>query len=215
MKRKLFLALIAVLSLGVSWGCGVAPKSQDNLSILQQNKYLKVRLYGVMTFDFGGEPMTWPTELKTASVPLVWMGQVFNGKSVASGPEYNFVDQVHGSVSPDGEWVLNLSYTRQIIRTQDSVYYSVSLRNVPVVSSANSTMVVGKFDKKGDIQKYVENIEYRAEGRLVNLKIPATTYSSIDWTNTLEGQQPALKLLFELKPSEILGAPSTGMGMGQ
>jgi hypothetical protein len=65
-------------------GCGktTAPtvKGQGSLASMQKNKYLIARLYGVMTFDYSGTTVTFPTELIISSVPLVWMGPIFDGK---------------------------------------------------------------------------------------------------------------------------------------
>ncbi len=190
-------------------------QSQYNLVAVQQNKYLTARLYGLMTFDFAGTIVTFPTELTIASVPISWMGQVFNGQLEAVGPGKDITDQVHGSVSADGAWLLSLSYSRQIIRPgRDGVFYRITLKNVPIGKVANGTASEDRsFQKEGDIQKYIEEIEY-IDGLLDGNKIvPTTTYISADWANSSEGQQPILKLKLEQVASEIIGELSAQSGM--
>jgi hypothetical protein len=214
MRKKVFhvfektIAVILMLSLALSGpvACGKTPaasKSSSSLIALQKNGYMTARVYGVMTFDFGGEIVSYPTELKISSVPLQWMGQVFNGKTVVSGPQYSLTDQVHGSISADGEWLLTLSYTRQILRPLDSVAYSVALRNVPIISSTNATAGVRSVEIEGDVQKYIDAINYLAGGAGGT----PTKYTSMDWTNADFGTKPILKVTFEQKPSDVIGPP--------
>jgi hypothetical protein len=205
-ERIIAAAIILSLILLGPVACGKTPaasKSSGSLNTLQQNKYLTARVYGVMTFDFGGEMVSYPTELKIASVPLQWMGQVFKGDLVVSGPQYSLTDQVHGSVSADGEWLLTLSYSRQIVRPLDSVAYTVSLRNVPIISSANTTEKVRSVEIQGDVQKYIDDINYMAGGAGATL----TKYTSMDWANSDQGTQPILKVTFEQNPSDVIGPP--------
>jgi hypothetical protein len=104
---------------------------------VQQNKYFTARLYGLMTFDFEGSPFAWQTELKIASVPVEWMGHIFDGKYIEGGPGEDVTDQVHGSVLKDGTWIDFLFYSRQIVRYGGTaVFYRVTLKNVPISKSS-------------------------------------------------------------------------------
>jgi hypothetical protein len=159
---------------------------------------MTARLYGLMTLDFEGQQISWPTELTISSVPLQWMGQVFNGTVKAN----SLTDQVHGSISADGQWLLTLTYSRQVVQSASGVNYSVKLRNVPIGSSANDTVKAGNFEKTGDVAKYVEEIGYVAGP-------PKSTYISIDWANSGQGLQPILEVTFEKEPSQVIGPPGS------
>ncbi len=197
--------------------CNKAPATaattQGALTALQQYKYMNARLYGQMTFDIEGEQFTWPAELIIASVPLEWMGQVFNGTLTAGASGNDLIDKIHGSVSADGAWLLSLSFSRQIIRIgENGTYYRVTLKNVPIGVNSYATSP-GVFEKVGDIQKYVEEIRY-IDGRWDGSKIiPNVNYISTNWVNTRSGLQPILKLTFEQEPSQTMGESSIPSGM--
>jgi hypothetical protein len=225
MKRKILnyigrTSLAALVVSGTLFGltsCTRAPATaattQGALTALQQYKYMNARLYGQMTFDIDGEQFTWPAELIIASVPLEWMGQVFNGTLTAGASGNDLTDKIHGSVSADGAWLLSLSFSRQIIRIgENGTYYRVTLKNVPI--GVNSYVVEpGKFEKVGDIQKYVEEIQY-IDGRWDGSKIiPNVNYISTNWINTRNGLEPVLKLTFEQEPSQTMGESSIPSGM--
>ncbi len=186
-------------------GCGKEPVSTvtapSKLSLLQENKYITAELYGVMTFSFSDTTFSWPAVLDTSSVPIVWMGQVFNGKIGNAGPGKDMTEQVHGGVSADGEWLLSFAFSRGIVGPNGfNVFYSVELKNVPIaVISIEASGEPGSFSKEGDVQKYVSQVVYVS---------PGTSYISTDWTNDLDGQRPKLKLAFEKEPSKTLGGPS-------
>ena len=222
-KLRPIIIVLVIITLGFA-ACSKlsAPTTPNpnNLSGVQQNKYLTARLYGLMTFDYSGTTVSSPAELIISSVPISWMGQIFDGKSESIGPGNDVTDQVHGSVSADGDWILLLTYSRQIAKTgQKSVFYRISLKNIPI-AQVNKDIVTenGTFEQAGDVQKYVDRIEYSngifTDGEIV----PDITYVSTDWSNTAIGLQPSLKLAFEVKPSQILGPmppQQPGMGMGR
>jgi len=218
------LAVLLSITLISFTGCGQSTTStvniQSSLSVIQQYKYLIARFYGSMTFDFKGTPFTFPTELTISSVPVTWMGQIFDGSTENNGPGNDVTDEVHGSVSADGKWVLMLSYSRQIARpAQKSIFYRVTLKNVPIDKAGFGTGVAsGTFDESGDVQKYIDKIEYM-DGIFENGQItPSITYISTDWSNPNQSLQPALKIAFEQKPSQVLGPmppQQPGMGMGR
>ena len=215
-KTTLVLLVLSNM-LYVSTSCSNSPApastTQGALTALQQYKYMNARLYGQMTFDIDGEQFTWPAELIIASVPLEWMGQVFNGTLKAGASGNDLTDKIHGSVSADGAWLLSLSFSRQIVRIgENGTYYRVTLKNVPI--GANSYVTApGVFEKVGDIQKYVEEIQY-IDGRWDGSKIiPNVNYISTNWVNTRSGLQPILKLTFEQEPSQTMGESSIPSGM--
>jgi hypothetical protein len=222
-KAGMAVLAISITLLGLT-GCGKtsAPdvEGQGSLASIQKNKYLIARLYGVMTFDYSGTTVTFPTELIISSVPLVWMGPIFDGKVENNGPGNDVTDQVHGSVSADGTWIVSLSYSRQIIRPGDkSLSYRITLKNVPIANAdTGTTNTPGTFEKTSDVQKYVQTIEYNSGIFTGGKIVPAITYVSTDWENAKTGMQPALKITFETKPSETLGPmppPQPGMGMNR
>ena len=216
LRKSLFAALllISLASLGLA-ACGKAPSetstpanassNQSNLAGIQKNGYLVARLYGLVTFDFGGQDVTWPTEMKIASVPLTWMGTVFTGKLEITTDDASLVDEVHGSVASDGESISSFSFSRKIIRPRDAVGYYVTLKNLPLGNKAASKPTPFSFEATGDIQKYVQEIAYGAGGTLQAGTVPQTTYKSMDWTNTTQGGKPSLKVAFEVEPSEVIG----------
>lgn len=213
MINKLVATVTTVMVVLLTVSCTSAREpeivKQTLLPTLQQNQYIKVSLSGVMTFEFNGEQVAWPTLLATSSIPVTWMGQVFNGTVELNG----LTDQVHGAVSSDGEWLLTLSYSRGIIRPSDVIFYSVILKNVPITRMADGTLVVGSFEKQGDVQKFVENVVYRAGGALGNATISSTNYAMTDWSGTTQGIQPVLKVTFEQQPSELIGPGAAPGGM--
>lgn len=213
--RSITAALVVmVLSLTMA-ACGQKPESTatdpEALASLQQNKYLISDLYGYMTFDCGGNPISWAADLGTASVELFWAGQVFNGKTVVNGDGYSVTEQIFGSVSADGQWLTQLVFSRLIQRTTDYCGYSISLKNVPLISPANSSAIRTIYQKNGDIEKYVEQIQYASAGFMGGAATPTTVYTSTDWSN--DSQPPVLTLTFEKTASKPLaGALSSGVG---
>jgi len=218
MRVRLRVVVVAAVAAAValaSVGCGARSVStttakSTRLTQLQRAKYVTARLFASMSFEFEGQTVEWPTELIISSVPVNWMGQVFNGKVEANG----LVDQVHGGVSGDGEWLLSFSYTRSIVRTQDVISYTVVLRNVPITPTDNSTAVVALFDRQDDVRKYVEDIQYKAGGVTVgSWKETGANYTSTDWNAAGTGVRPKLKVAFETVPSQDIGSGPAPGGM--
>jgi len=197
-----------------------SPGDQNSLAILQQNQYLKASLFAVMTFDSGVQTLAFPSKFNVSSVPIIWMGTLFNGRLKEVGPGEDVTEEVHGSVSPDGAWVETLFFSRMVIRATNNsgTFYRVTLRNVPISMLVNGISELGTFKKEGaDLQKYVDKIEY-SDGQMNGNQIVATsTYVSTEWQNTADGQKPVLKLTFEIAASEILPGFSDKpvMGMGE
>ncbi len=216
LRKSLFAAvlLISVASL-VLVACGKAPtetsapttslSAQASLAEIQKNGYLVARLFGIVTFDFGGQDVAWPTELKIASVPLTWMGAIFTGKLEVTTDDASLVDEVHGSVGSDGESISSFSFSRKIIRPRDAVGYYVTLKNLPLGNKDASKPTPFSFEATGDVQKFVQEIAYGAGGTLQAGTVPQTTFKSMDWKNTTLGGKPSLKVAFETEPSEMIG----------
>lgn len=217
---KLLPALAAaavVLILGACTAAAPAPlpDSKSNMSLLQQTDSANARLYGLMTFQSSGEKETTSlTVFAIEPVPIYWMGKIFDGKVEETDPEIEIIDQMHGSVSEDGDWLDTVFFSRQLTRlaTNDGTFFLVQLRNVPVSKPQNSAAngVSRVFKKTGsDVQKYIDKIEY-SFGVFSNKKIlPIRTYTSTDWKNAW--QIPSLELTLERggKPREKrAGSPS-------
>ena len=178
---------------------------QNDLALLQQNKFIKASLFGIMTFSFSDDTFTWPTELAVSSVPIVWMGQVFNGQVKNAGPAKDITDQVHGGVSADGQWLLSFYFSRVISSPNNpAMYYTVELKNVPIGTLTGTAQGArGSITRQGDIQKYITSLVYMSPGAI---------YLSTDWTNDADGQRANLEVVFEKDPSELLGdLPAGGM----
>ena len=172
---------------------------QTNLALIQQNGNLSVKLFAIIDFDYSGVVYRIPSEFVVSGVPLIWMGANFNGKLQNTSGGQVITDEVHGSLSSDGNWVESSYYSRQITRTNGSgTFYRVTLRNVPVSEQPNGSPVsLGSFERSGaDIQKFIAKIEYQ-DGIIKNGQIDTgIKYISTDWKNNSAGQIPSLKLIF-------------------
>jgi hypothetical protein len=225
MKLVVFVILISITM--VSFACSkanttkttttstTATTPQHYLALIQQNGYMTARLYGLMSFNFNGTTVSYPTELIIVSVPIVWMGQVFSGKLEETGPGEDVTDQVHGSVSADGAWLLTLTYSRQIIHNNGkAIEYRVAVKNVPVIDTKKGlTAPPVTFEKQGDVQKYIDVVEYNDGSWNGTTITPSIVYVSTDWKNSGKGLQPILKLAFEQVPSQVMGPLQTQPGM--
>jgi hypothetical protein len=194
-----------------------ATQAQGVLSRMQSTGNLSAFLYAVMTFEISGTEFAYPTQIAVDQVPITWMGSIFNGKVVESGPGEDVTDEVHGSISADGYWVESMYFSEQITRTnaKTGTFFRVTLRHTPVVNEAGGAIKdLGYFNQtSGDVQKYVAKIEY-IDGPLINGKIsPLSTYLSTDWKNGAKGQVPILKLTFA-EGSGNRPKPGTNPGAG-
>jgi len=221
LRRTLSVTLAVAATIALAACQPVAPASMGvttspGVRALQQSRFLKASLYGMMQLDFEGTSVTYPTSLGVPSVPVAWMGPIFSGKLEKAGPGQDMTIQVHGSVSDDGAWVNTMSYSKLIVtRTNITMLsYEVRLRNVPVTAVAGEAGGAS-FEKKGpEVRKHVEGISYGQTGTLSGTQKDApTTFKSIDWAGTGPGQEPILKLVFETEASEDAGSLSPGGGM--
>jgi hypothetical protein len=205
-KQSLFLIIVFYTILGLS-GCtasstpvSVEPISQNNLALIQQNGNLSVRLFGIMDFDYSeGNIFRIPSELAVSGVPLVWMGANFKGNLEKTTKGEDVTDEVHGSLSVDGNWIESIYYSRKTLRANGSeTFYRVNIQNLPLNYTANvASSNLGNFEKYGaDIQKYITRIEYM-EGLVKDGQVDSRIkYLSTDWKNNAQGQTPLLKLTF-------------------
>jgi hypothetical protein len=165
--------------------------SSMNTVNFQQYKSLGVDFRAVITFSISNTTTSYPTELAVPQVPITWNGLSFSGNLQESGVGEDVTDTVNGSVSADGKTLVQLVYSRQIMRTTATgTYYSITLQSVPL----NAGTIAGLFNYSGaNIQGYVKAINY-IDGPIVSGQINAiTTYISADWANT---QPPTLSLTF-------------------
>jgi len=205
-RQIIGLVILIIFLVGLS-GCTsssalspvVEQTVQTNLPLIQQNGNLSVRFFAIIDFDYSGVVYRIPSEFAVSGVPLVWMGANFNGKLQNTSGGQTVIDEVHGSLSSDGNWVESIYYSRQITRTNGSgTFYRVTLRSVPVNEQANgSPASLGSFERSGaDIQKFIAKIEYQ-DGIIKNGQIDSgIKYISTDWKNNSAGQIPSLKLIF-------------------
>ncbi len=222
-KRTIGIGIAIALTVLFLAAC-ISPSStsvsQNNLALIQQNGNLSVRFFSVMTFSSSGTLVTAPSELGVSGVPINWMGVIFNGRLEEFLAGEDTTDEVHGSVSADGNWIESMYYSRQILRTTanpSGTFYRISLKSVPISGAASgSTLGPGNFEKSsGDIQKYITQIEY-ADGPVIDSKINSITkYISTDWGNTFKGQIPTLKLTFAQGSGNLGKTPTKSGMMGQ
>jgi hypothetical protein len=183
-RLMLILGILVVL-LGLS-GCQVTASKTTGPNLndivwLQKSGNLSVNFNAMMTFKVDADPcgktFTGATRLGVPSVPITWMGTIFNGTITDSGTGYSLTDQVHGNVSSDGEWINEMTFSRRILNQLGGSNFSVTLTNVPIVKVDNaSTTVTASFEKKGiDIRKYITLIDYSSGGSI------GTAYDSTDW----------------------------------
>jgi hypothetical protein len=178
---------------------------------LQKAKYLKASLFGAVDMDFGGQAVTYPLLLAVPSVPIQWMGTIFESKLQGAGPGGEVTIQVHGNVSDDGAWIETMSYYRGVASkgTASTVVCQVVLRNVPITQfTGDNATAIGAFSKTGaDVRKHVEKVWYsQGGGQSVSL-----SYDSVQWENTV--QKPVLKLAFETVASEEVSGSGSSGGM--
>jgi hypothetical protein len=178
----------------------VETQTGGNLARLQQAGNLTGFLSGYMNFKISGTEFAFPTQLTVDQVPIYWMKTIFNGKVEKAGPGEDLTDEVHGSLSEDGDWVESMYYGEQITRpsSKTATFFRVTLRHVPLqILNGPADKEIGVFNlSNGDLQKYVEKIEYR-DGPWNNGQItPLSEYLSIDWNNTERGKVPVLRLTF-------------------
>ena len=225
MKRhKVMLALMVLLMIALT--CCSAPASstlpaksasgQNKLTLLQKRGFVTAKLFGVMTRSFAETSFEARTEMVVTSVPITWMGQVFNGRKEYAGPGFNLTDQVHGGASADGEWLLSFSFSRQAFRPhgQAMLSYRVQLKNVPIATSPKKAQGdPGNFEKAGDIQKFVEKIEYTDGVWSNGVLVPGSSFVSFDWTNTDNALRPTLKITLESEGSGPQQPSRPGSGM--
>jgi hypothetical protein len=246
-KLGLVLLIMGGLSVIFSTSCGTKSlttsttslnptTTQNTLNSIQQNGNLSVRFYGVMTFEFSGTQVSSPSELAVAGVPITWMGLIFNGTLEEKGAGEDITDVVHGSISPDGNWVETMYYSRQILRktvNSSGTFYRITLTKIPLSGNTTITPVVttntapsvtapaspaglGTFQITGsDVQKYITKIEY-ADGPMAGSQIQSTTkYVTTDWKNIGVGQVPSLRLIFALGSGNAGLTPTIPGMMGQ
>ncbi len=192
----------------------------SGLRSLQQAKYLKASFYAVMNYEFSGSSVTYPTLLRVPSVPIEWMGNIFSMTLEKGGPGQDATIVIHGSVTDDGAWIDNLTYSRQTVDNtttmRTTVLFKVGLRNVPLTISPPGADQIATFNKTGsDLRKHIESVEYvqgTMSGSTINI---SAVCRSVDWGNALTGQQPVLSLSFEAVASESLtDMPVRGGVMG-
>ncbi len=198
----LFLALGLVCALFILSGCqstqapeAVGAAESENapsqLPLLSQMGNMTVSLYGVANFEISGTEYAHPTEFAIRELAISWMGPIFNAQA-RSGPGLNTIEQIHGSVSEDGLWVTDLSYSIAV----NSVSYSrVTLRNVPLGNIQGKQSIT--FEQKGsETRKFVTGMTYVATPAYSAWEQTAPTFIAMDWENTNTGQVPILQITF-------------------
>lgn len=210
--QPLLLSAVILLIIGLS-GCAQAasPARTDDIAWLKKGGNITVRFSTESTLSFDGyhNGTTWtgPVVLSVPAVPIQWNGNIFNGaaedKTSAGG---RLFDKVFGSVSSDGQWLNELTYSRDAKTSAQGggSYFQVSLRNIPITRLVNSnSTLLSSFTMSGeDIQKYVSNIEYFSGD-------PVTKYVSTNWTEA----NGVLSLKVELatgKGNRNVGVPTEG-----
>jgi hypothetical protein len=162
-----------------------APTVRD-IAWLQKAGNLTVNFNVMMNFNVATDDpnlntLTWPTDLSVPAVPITWMGNIFNGVVNDTGPGYNLTDEVHGSMSDDGAWINEMTFSRKVLRqSSEGSYFLVTLVNLPIIKTETDIgTTLASFLKKGvDVRKFVSNVDYVSGGSI------GTNYTSIDWEDT-------------------------------
>jgi hypothetical protein len=231
MKRNAILKILTItcaLSLiaGVLPGCKNESKSsstsnsaQATSNYFEQFNAVSATFSGIVTLANGDQTSTVFTEFFTPVVPISWMGPIFYGRYEGSGAfGGDFVFDVHGSVSADGNWVESMYFSREVIQ-QDILkgeLLRVTLRNAPMTKSVDSQNInTAICEKSGsDVQRFIALIEY-SNGLLVGTKplsvISDFRYISTDWSSTVN--KPLLKLSFVISPDQPAGGGLIGGAM--
>jgi hypothetical protein len=214
LHKAVYILIGVIMILGLS-ACQINAANSTgsepgNIAWLKTAGNVTVGFKAMMTFnvvaDSGGDTFTSATVMDVPAVPITWMGNIFNGTVTDSGPGYSLTDQVHGSISSDGLWVNEMTFSRKINRqTSGGSYFSVTLDNVSINKVTDGgTPILANFDEKGtDVRKYISDIEYSSGGGV------GTTYQSTDWNDT--NGILRLQLNFATgKGERQLGAPPNG-----
>jgi hypothetical protein len=213
----LILTLLSILPSGIEQSHAQNPQgttvpgsgTTTSTGSIQLQGNVTARFYALMTFELFGTTTVSPSEFLVPAVPISWMGNIFDGKLAEDGQGKDLTDQVHGSISVDGNWIENCFFSRQIIRKTSNgtgSFFRVTLKNIPL--KLNEKISPG-FEKTGaDVQKYIQKIEY-ADGPLKGNQIKSTAnFISVDWKNSTAGQMPVLKLVFTPGPGDRAGTSS-------
>ncbi|MEN8614424.1 hypothetical protein ABFB09_03940 [Dehalogenimonas sp. THU2] len=165
--------------------------------LLKKTTNMSVRLYGIMEFETFGIVFRHPTTLEVLTVPIGWMLDSFRGFREEKTPTQTVTDQVHGTITPDGQWMTSLVFTRRITHTSpdDGVFYEVTLKNVPISSFENELITANEIGS--DILKHVEKVSYIEKSYSNGQLVTNTVLVSTDWTKDAAGLAPYILILFE------------------
>lgn len=180
------LAVLIVLTFVTSCSSNASvttTSSSSEAAWLQQSGNMTINFSAMMNFDVAGYPgsptFTYPTQLTVPAVPITWMGSIFNGSVTDTGKGYNLTDEVHGSVSADGAWINEVTFSRKSFSQSGQISYSVTLVNVPISKPGTASTTVANFAKKGtDVRKFISKIAYSSGGSI------STEYESTVWEDT-------------------------------
>jgi hypothetical protein len=156
---------------------------KSEIAWLQQSGNMTINFSAMMNFDVTGYPgspsFTYPTQLAVPAVPITWMGTIFNGTVTDNGTGYTLTDEVHGSVSADGAWINEVTFSRKSFSQSGQISYSVTLVNVPISKPGTASTTLANFAKKGtDVRKFISKIAYTSGGSI------STEYESTVWEDT-------------------------------
>ncbi len=200
---------------GVMPSLKLAFEKSSDLASVRQNRFLTVRLLASGSYDFAGTPLVFPAEFDLASIPLVWEGNDFTGSQKSGGQNQDIFDQAHGTISADGTRLTALSYSRRatsnigvatVFLQRSSIYYQVTLKDVPLSKSAASAQARGFFQEGSELGQVVTGIEYTTEQLFGERVVPIGKLISVDWTNTSPGSKPVLTIAFDnVEPGPLPG----------
>lgn len=196
--------------------------SPDIAAELLLYKQFSAKLNAVMTFESSGTAVTVPTELGVTAVPIEWMGLTFTGTLQNTGSGGDAIEQVHGTISEDGQWISSLTYSRKLtfpylIKGSRGTQYTVALRNLPLPGGGWPNTL--NIEQSGsEVQKYVVKITWlqgpMSEGQIVD----TTRYLASDWKTPDTEKMPRVKLILSGQTGTSprgTSAPQTGTGMGK
>ena len=179
----------------------IVPPAANRLALLQKTVTVGGNLAGKDTFkrwtNTTGEQLTTPTAVSQFwipyqsinskhEIPITWNGTTFSGKYGYGTAQAGQVQEVSGTVSPDGNLLITLisSYrsTNYGSNWTSETITKVELKNMPL-SSPYKDAAHARFEQRGvDIQKYVSKMEHSNTTLRNGQKESSYTFASRDWT---------------------------------
>jgi len=160
----------------------------NNLAALQQNGFFEASINIralVHKLDTNSDPSEFDKEdnvyFWALATPIVWDGVNFSGTRVDTIMGAAANQTIAGTVSKDGNTVLNLTCQLQVDATDQKTSVTMVMQNVPL-EYLNGTLYNAALTSI-DVQKYIVTLEYNVTNYYMGSVYASTTYISPVWTN--------------------------------